>query len=397
MISFKSRSGLDFSGNAGVRYVRTGLDSFGTTTVPNQATLNISNPYSSRCAIAAPPAGAPPGATPSTPGGVCNLGPTGYALLQQFAGVNSVNLYNQAKNSYTYWLPSVNLKFGLTRNLIARLAGSKVLTRPDSALIRNFQQITIDGNGNFLSTVGNPYLKPATAWQFDATAEWYFSKVGSLTVDAFYKDVSNFFYQSVVSLPLQNNGVTFPLLTRGPANYNGHGKIKGVEVAYQQTFSFLPGFLNGFGFTGNYSYIESSGLPNSFLNGGAPVTNVAAQTVRGSLPLEGLSKHNVNATLFYEKGPISLRAAYNWRSKYLLTAADVIFPYTSIFQDASGQLDASAFLNVTKAIKIGVQGVNLTNTVTKTLQAYTGDPAQLAPRSYFMNDRRFSFILRGNF
>ncbi|MHA0327834.1 TonB-dependent receptor [Sphingomonas melonis] len=397
MISFKSRSGLDFSGNAGVRYVRTGLDSFGTTTVPNQATLNISNPYSSRCAIAAPPAGAPPGATPSTPGGVCNLGPTGYALLQQFAGVNSVNLYNQAKNSYTYWLPSVNLKFGVTRNLIARLAGSKVLTRPDSALIRNFQQITIDGNGNFLSTVGNPYLKPATAWQFDATAEWYFSKVGSLTVDAFYKDVSNFFYQSVVSLPLQNNGVTFPLLTRGPANYNGHGKIKGVEVAYQQTFSFLPGFLNGFGFTGNYSYIESSGLPNSFLNGGAPVTNVAAQTVRGSLPLEGLSKHNVNATLFYEKGPISLRAAYNWRSKYLLTAADVIFPYTSIFQDASGQLDASAFLNVTKAIKIGVQGVNLTNTVTKTLQAYTGDPAQLAPRSYFMNDRRFSFILRGNF
>ncbi|MCI1143349.1 hypothetical protein MOP88_15150 [Sphingomonas sp. WKB10] len=32
------------------------------------------------------------------------------------------------------------------------------------------------------------------------------------------------------------------------------------------------------------------------------MTNVAAQTVRGSLPLEGLSKHNVNATLFYEKG-----------------------------------------------------------------------------------------------
>jgi len=397
MVSFKSLGSFSFSGNAGVRFVRTGLDSFGTSTIPNQATLNISNPYSSRCAVSPPPAGAPAGTNPSRPGGVCNLGETGYGLLQQFAGTNSVNVFNQAKNSYTYWLPSVNLKFGITPNLIARLAGSKVLTRPDSALIRNFQQITIDGNGNFLSTVGNPYLKPATAWQFDATAEWYFSKVGSLTIDAFYKDVSNFFYQSIVSLPLQNNGVTFPLLTRGPANYNGHGKIKGVEIAYQQTFSFLPGFLNGFGFTGNYSYIESSGLPNSFLNGGAPVTNVAAQTVGGNLPLEGLSKHNVNATLFYEKGPISLRAAYNWRSKYLLTAADVIFPYTSIFQDAAGQLDASAFINVSKFVKIGVQGVNLTNTVTKTLQAYTGDPSQLAPRSYFVNDRRFSFILRGNF
>jgi outer membrane receptor protein involved in Fe transport len=113
--------------------------------------------------------------------------------------------------------------------------------------------------------------------------------------------------------------------------------------------------------------------------------------------LEGLSRHNANATLFYEKGPISLRAAYNWRSKYLLTAADVIFPYTSIFQDDSGQLDASAFINLTKQIKVGVQGVNLLNSVTKTLQAYKGDPDALAPRSYFVNDRRFSFIIRGNF
>jgi hypothetical protein len=44
-----------------------------------------------------------------------------------------------------------------------------------------------------------------------------------------------------------------------------------------------------------------------------------------------------------------------------------------------------------------VQGVNLTNTVTKTLQAYKGDPSALAPRSYFMNDRRYSVILRGSF
>lgn len=400
MVSFKTESdsnGLNFSGNVGARYVRTGLDSFGTSTIPNQATLNITNPYDTRCAVAAVPAGAPPGTNPTRPGGVCNLGAGGYALLQQFAGVDTVNLFNQAKNSYNYILPSMNLKLGITPKLLARLSGSKVLTRPDSALIRNYQQISIDGNGNFLSTVGNPYLKPATAYQFDLTAEWYFSKVGSLTIDAFYKDVKNFFYQSVVNLPLQNNGITFPLLTRGPANYNGHGKIKGVEVAYQQTFDFLPGVLSGFGFTGNYSFIQSSGLPNSFLNGGTPVGNVAPQTKTGSLPLEGLSKHNVNATLFYEKGPVSVRAAYNWRSKYLLTAADVIFPYTSIFQDAAGQLDASAFLNVNKYIKIGVQGVNLTNSVTKTLQAYSGDPSALAPRSYFVNDRRFSFILRGNF
>jgi hypothetical protein len=75
----------------------------------------------------------------------------------------------------------------------------------------------------------------------------------------------------------------------------------------------------------------------------------------------------------------------------------VIFPYTSIFNEATGQLDGSIFYSVTDQIKIGVQAVNILNEVTKTSQAYTGDPDRLAPRSYFMNDRRFSFIVRGNF
>ena len=75
--------------------------------------------------------------------------------------------------------------------------------------------------------------------------------------------------------------------------------------------------------------------------------------------------------------------------------ADVIFPFVPIFNDKSGQLDASLFVNVTKQVKIGAQGVNLTDTVTKTLQQYTVD-GRLAPRSYFKNDRRYSFVVRGN-
>ena len=383
------------SGNFGVRYVHTDLGSFGTTRIPTKTDLGVTSDYSVRCAVSGPPAGAPAGTSASRPGGVCNLGPEGYALLQQFAGDTSTLVPAIAHNGYTYWLPSLNTKFGLTDNLLMRFAASKVLTRPESSYVRNYLDLSVDGNGNLVSNVGNPYLKPATAWQFDLTAEWYFSRVGSLTADLFYKDVKNFFYQAVVSLPITNNGVTFDQQTRGPANYDGHGKIKGFEIAYQQTLDFLPGFLSGIGVNANYSYVQSSGLPNTFLNTGSPVNT--GTIPHGNLPLEGLSKHNVNATIFYEKGPISLRAAYNWRSKFMLTAADVIFPYTSIFQDATGQLDASAFVNVTKHIKIGVQGVNLTNTVTKTLQAYKGDPSALAPRSYFMNDRRYSLILRGSF
>lgn len=396
MVNFEtpSDSGLRLGGNIGARFVRTDLDTFSASLLPNQTDLGIQNEYAVRCAPAVP-VGAPPGTPATRPGGVCNIGEDGYVALQQFAGDTQTVVPVQSHSDYTYILPSLNVKLAATDDLIFRFAASKVLTRPDTSYVRPYLNLGVDGNGQLNATTGNPYLKPATAWQFDLTAEYYFSRVGSLTLNAFYKDVKGFFYQSVVPVDFTNNGITLPVVTRGPANFDGHGKIKGFEVAYQQTFDFLPGILSGLGASANYSYIDSSGLPNTFLNTGSPV-NTPTNAV-GNLPLEGLSKHNVNATVFYEKGPVSMRAAYNWRSRFLLTAADVIFPYTSIFNDATGQLDASIFLNVTKNVKIGVQGVNLTNEVTKTLQAYTADPNLLAPRSYFMNDRRYSFILRGSF
>ncbi len=383
------------SGNVGVRYVHTTVLSQTQTAVPNRTELGVVDPYATRCV--ATTRTLPDGTVVTTqPGGVCSLGESEYNRLRNFATDGYASQPAFFTNSYGYFLPSANLKLGLSRDVIFRLAGSKVLTRPDFANIRPYVTYALEpGSGTVTINAGNPYLKPATAWQFDATAEWYFARVGQLSVDAFYKTVDGFFYQSLVNRSITNNGITQNIQARGPANYAGKGKIKGFEVAYQQTFDFLPGFLKGLGFAGNYTYIDSSGLPNSFLNGGTPSSD--STIAKGNLPLEGLSKHNFNATAFYEMGPISLRAAYNWRSRFLLTAADVIFPYTSIFNDATGQLDASAFVNLTKYVKLGVQGVNLTNTTTKLLQAYKAGSNDLAPRSYFTNDRRFSVILRANY
>jgi hypothetical protein len=67
-----------------------------------------------------------------------------------------------------------------------------------------------------------------------------------------------------------------------------------------------------------------------------------------------------------------------------------------IYNDKGGTLDASIFYSFADYLKVGVQAQNLTNEVTKTLQQFTLD-GRLGPRSYFMNDRRFSFIVRGSF
>ncbi|HEY6816186.1 MAG TPA: TonB-dependent receptor, partial [Croceibacterium sp.] len=393
MLKFDTETdgGLRLSGNIGLRYVSTDVSSASSRGPGTDQALGIAQPYSVRCQQRARPN--PPGGT-STPGGICFIGQAAYEDLQDFA--DGSFKYEKIDHSYDYLLPSFNLKLGVTDDVLVRLAASRVMTRPENGYIRNYFVAGIDTSGNYTGSAGDPTLDPAVAWQFDLTAEWYFATVGSLTFNAFYKSIDNFFYQSVRNDTIENAaGETRDVLVRGPANYDGTGKIKGFEVAYQQTYDFLPGILAGFGTSANYTYIDSSGLPNTFLNGGNVPNN--SNVPPGNLPLEQLSKHNVNVALFYEKGDVSLRAAYNWRSRFLLTASDVIIPYYSIFNEPTGQLDASIFYNVTDQIKIGIQGVNLTNEVTKTTQAYTGDPADLAPRSYFMNDRRFSFILRGNF
>jgi TonB-dependent receptor len=246
------------------------------------------------------------------------------------------------------------------------------------------------------AAAGNPYLKPAVSTQFDLGVEWYFSRVGSLTVDYFQKNVRDFFYQSLLPRDYTHNGITQTAYVTQPANYDGVGKIKGVELGYQQTFDFLRGLFSGLGVATTYSYVTSKGLPNSLLSNVSDAPAAVPSTGRGNLPFEGLSKNNVNVAGFYERGPVSLRLAYNWRSKFLETAVDEIYPYFPVYQDAVGQLDGSFFYSLTGHIKLGVQGVNLTNSITKTEQQFTSS-GLMAPRSYFITDRRFSLIVRGNF
>jgi TonB-dependent receptor len=385
---------IRLDGNIGVRFVHDKLSSVGAIGVPSQQQLGIDQPFSVRCAPRTPPVGAPPG-TPTTPGGVCLLGPTGYAQLQQWA--TGITPQDTAINKYDFWLPSANLKFGITNDLIFRLAASKDFARPGLADIRNFRTFGITSNGTIQVTSGNPNLKPITSENFDATLEWYFAgnRLGSITIDGFLKNIHNYIYNNTTPLNITSNGVTEGVFVRHPDNFSGTGKVRGFEVAYNQTYDFLPGLLSGFGLSANFTYVTSKGIPNSFLNGGSPV-NVSPIGQSGSLPLAQLSKYSFNVQPFYERGPISIRVAYNWRSKFLLTESDVIFPYFPIWNDKTGTLDASAFYTISPALKIGVQAQNLTNEVTKTLQQYTLD-GRLAPRSYFMNDRRFSFILRGTF
>jgi TonB-dependent receptor len=385
MLDFGSKDpvigNIKVHGNVGLRYVETEDQATGSTQFPSAS--SIGGTYAQVCQSG------------SAPAPICAQGPTFFNNLVAFS--NSGSVASDAENKFHNWLPSFNLVASPADGVQLRFAASKQLQRPDFGFLRNVVALT--GSTGLLpvtAAAGNPYLKPAVSTQFDLGAEWYFSRVGALSLDFFKKDVRDFFYQSVEPRPFTNNGVTETAYVTQPTNYNGVGKINGVEVGYQQTFDFLPGLLNGLGMSATYSYVTSKGLPNSLLSNVSDAPTATPSTGRGNLPFEGMSKNNVNVAGFYEKGPVTLRLAYSWRSKFLETAVDEIYPYFPIYEDATGQLDASAFYSVTSHIKVGFQGVNLTDTITKTEQQFTSS-GLMGPASYFITDRRFSLIVRGNF
>jgi TonB-dependent receptor len=253
----------------------------------------------------------------------------------------------------------------------------------------------------FILNTGNRNLRPVTSWNYDLSAEWYFSRVGSVTASVFYKDIKGRIDTGFTDVVYTTNGTPVDVVVKGPANAQD-GKIKGFELAYQQTYDFLPGLLSGLGSQLTYTYVDGSDLTNANLaNPGEPSVTTGGQELFGGTfaflqPLAGLSKHTINATLFYEKGPLAMRAAYNWRSAFLITPRDDIFPFSPIWQESSGQLDASIFYAVNKHVKIGIQGVNLLDEITRTSQVVDFAGTRF-PRSAFRNDRRYTFLARFDF
>ncbi|MCC8473168.1 TonB-dependent receptor [Xanthomonas arboricola] len=329
----------------------------------------------------------------------------GFGQFQNLAGLNvSPELQarytgqyfeNNSQGSYTNVLPSLNLRLRFTDSLQWRFAASKAMARPDYTQLQPYVLLNVETNDagqatDFVGTAGNPNLKPMVANQFDTALEWYFDTSDMLYATLFYKKVKDYFSTQTRSEIYDNR----PWLVTRPYNMD-EGTIRGAELGYTQFFDQLPGWLSGFGVNANFTFVDSQGGANTATD---PYTNTTVTGVE--LPLEGLSRRSYNLAGIYEKGPLSLRLAYNWRSRYLLTTSDASTRLPT-WADDYGQLDGSFFYRFNEHLQLGVQANNLTNTVTKVLMgptSYEGgevDP-RLYTRSSFVNDRRYSLVLRMN-
>jgi TonB-dependent receptor len=261
-------------------------------------------------------------------------------------------------NKYTNWFPSLNVKLDINDRLVARVAATTAIGRPDYVSLA--PAITVDATADTV-VQGNPDLKPLLSTNLDAGVEYYLpgQSQGLLSAAVFFKDIQDPIFTQTL---LNQNGTFGGVALTGaavttPLNAN-KATVLGVEFNAQAQLSFLPDALNGFGMGVNLALIDSTlkGVPGRL----------------DSLPLAQQSKTVATAQLFYEKYGFSARVAYSYRSKFLYTlGAD---RNSDVWWDDHGQLDARAAYAFGKTASVFVEASNLNDEPWRT---FVGNDRQL--------------------
>jgi iron complex outermembrane receptor protein len=286
---------------------------------------------------------------------------TGYLFIGGVqTPVNAARVYHE-------FLPSLNLSWELAHNFQVRFSAAKVMTRPNLTDLVASTSVSVSGTSLSVKT-GNPNLKPFLANAYDLAFEWYPTSGSIVSLALFRKDVTTLVTSQVQNIPFHNNPFGIPdsaaIAACGstpgcspdatwafstPLNTAG-GQVNGLEVNYQQPFTFLPGLLRHTGLLANFTYVTSS-VKYPTATTGVFVNN----------QLLGLSKYAANATIYYEDEHWSARVSGAYRTKYLIRVPGQETGTDADGFDATFNLDASVQYTVNPHIKLTVEGVNLTD------------------------------------
>lgn len=282
------------------------------------------------------------------------------------AGASEVTV----RRTYDDWLPAVNVALFPTEQIILRGAIAKVITRPSLGNLTPGG--SVDGF-NYRITFGNPQINPFRATSYDLAAEWYFAPQSILSVAVFKKSVESFPVSQTTTgtyastgLPVSSIPPSSPAASaiERPAGWqitttvNGTGaSLKGVELALQTSFRFLPGFLRNFGAIANATFIDSDASYTQ--SGPAVVPGGALVAVTRTETLYGLSKRAYNGTLYYEDQRFSARGSISYRGPYVDAGSGT----GNIFEgyNSTINVDASMRYKLTPWLELSLEGTNLTD------------------------------------
>ncbi|MDO6746773.1 TonB-dependent receptor [Gilvimarinus sp. 1_MG-2023] len=304
-----------------------------------------------------------------------NVGMRYVETEQQANGYNADGSAQDAYESdYSAWLPSLNVAYDLSEELVLRFAAGRALTRPAPfQLAPSFNLTPETGRGSS----GNPDLKPLLADQYEMGIEWYFADASNASATAFKKDITNFIFNQVVSAEIE--GVQYNQLQR-PEN-GGASTIEGVEVQFTHSFD------SGFGVLANYTYTDVSSAEVqsavSIVDDEGTITGSTLETTYVQFP--NASKNAYNLGAFFENDTLSARLNYSYRSEYFIAQTEI----GNQMRDEQVQLDAQLSYYVTDNLTLKLEALNLTDEVVENYYVRATDGVRLGGTTLSNGQRVF--------
>jgi iron complex outermembrane recepter protein len=214
--------------------------------------------------------------------------------------------------NYRDFFPSLHFRYDATKGLALRASYSTGSARPAFSDVYPVTTVTYNtSTGLGQVKQSDPGLHPQMSDNYDVAVEYYFEPVGLVSASYFYKKLTDFIsaetrlIESGTNNGFDGNYAGFELVTT--RNY-GSATIEGYELNYNQQLRMLPGFLKNISVFANYTRIDTSG---SYANGTAELVRFIPETA--------------NTGISSRLGRLSLRAAYNYKSGYLMTYNAAVF------------------------------------------------------------------------
>jgi TonB-dependent receptor len=283
-------------------------------------------------------------------------------------GVVQQGPFQELLSDYNKVLPSFNAAFNVTDDIVLRAGASRTLTRPNPSFMLPATTVTDVTASN--ARQGNPTLEPFISDNIDLGGEWYTGNEGFVGLSLFQKEIVNFTFNGVRTIPFSELGFPFDALTAdqqraitsrgGPSvaqidvsqqvNSPGELQIRGYEVTWVQPLGQFVTVLDGLGFNANYTRVTQKAK-------GQGVPTFA----------QGVSPHTYNATAYYERGPASVRVSYTWNDEQITSDFNEQgIPLARRFNDPYKQLDASASFEFTSLPTSPQVTLNLINITSET-------------------------------
>ncbi len=271
----------------------------------------------------------------------------------------------KSDNTFNDVLPSLNLRFDVQKDLVARIAVSKTMTRPDFGALASAISLsppsTATGTGS--GSGANPNLKPIRSNNLDASLEWYFAPRSLVSGSLYYMDLTSYvgigqttqsYFTTSAAIP---QGAMVPYVLSVPINSSA--KVKGFELAYEQPIG------SNFGFATNFTYADAKDAKDQ--------------------DVVGASKNTYNLSGYYEDDTFNARLSYSYRSAFY----SGLDRETAFSQAATGSLSASLGYKINENFAVSLDAHNLNN---PTLKYFALNDNQ--PRSIYQSGRQYYLTLR---